>query len=77
MGDGLPLDGNTAVEETGRGSPEQALFGTTRRGLFRGDHTDGRSVALLQGALMLALGTMQRGGGGQLGGFLKLRWPLM
>ena len=76
MGGGLSIDGDTALEETGRGSPEQALFGATRRWLFRGDNADGRSVAVLQVGLTLALRAMQRGGG-QLGGFLTLRWPLM
>jgi hypothetical protein len=78
MGDGFPFDGDFALQKTRRRSHKQALFGTTRLGLLlRGDDTDRRSVALLQVGLTLALGAVQRGGGGGLGGFLKLRWPLM
>jgi hypothetical protein len=74
MGGGFALDGDTALEKPRRRSHEQALFGTTRLGVLGGDCTGGRSVALLQVGLTLALGAEQRG---RLGLFLKLRWPLM
>lgn len=75
MGDGFPLDGDFALKKPRCRSHKQTLLGTTRLGLLlRGDDTDGRSVALLQVGLTLALGAVHRGG---LGRFLKLRWPLM